>query len=99
MLLILSRGIPESEASGIASRLRMFGLSVHRSEFQGEVRLGAVGDDSGADWAAVRRWKGVAEVTPFPRPFQLASRTFHPQPTVITVGRCAIGSDQLALMA
>ena len=99
MLLILQRGITEPAMYEIASRLRMFGLSVHRAEFQGQVRLGAVGDDGGADWEAVRRWPGVAEVAPFPRPFQLVSRTFHPHPTVITVGRCAIGSPQLALMA
>jgi 3-deoxy-7-phosphoheptulonate synthase len=41
----------------------------------------------------------VASVAKIPVPFKLASRAFHPHDTVITVGRCAIGSDQLALMA
>jgi 3-deoxy-7-phosphoheptulonate synthase len=99
MLLILECGAPEPAVHEIASRLRMFGLSVHRTEHEGRVRLGAVGDEAAADWDAVRGWSGVAEVVPFARPFKLVSRTFHPHDTVITVGRCAIGSDQLALMA
>jgi 3-deoxy-7-phosphoheptulonate synthase len=38
-------------------------------------------------------------VRKIPVPFKLVSRSFHPKDTVITVGRCAIGSEQLALMA
>ena len=96
---MLEPKIAEAVAQEIATRLRLFGLSVHRAEHQGQIRLGAVGDSAGVDWKAVRGWSGVADVSPFPRPFQLVSRTFHPHPTVITVGRCAIGSEQLALMA
>jgi 3-deoxy-7-phosphoheptulonate synthase len=41
----------------------------------------------------------VERVAPIPVPFELASREFHPADTVFSVGRCAIGSEQLALMA
>jgi 3-deoxy-7-phosphoheptulonate synthase len=99
MLALLKPGVTEAVANDIATRLRMFGLSVHRTEYQGQVRLGAVGDVGGVDWDAVRRWPGVAELVPFRVPFKLVSRAFHPHDTVITVGRCAIGSPQLALMA
>ena len=99
MLLILRAGIDESAAREIASRLRMFGVSVHRTEHEGRIRLGAVGEEQGVDWKAVATWPGVAELVPFTAPFKLASRTFHPHDTVITVGRCAIGSEQLAIMA
>ncbi len=99
MLLILEPGIGEPAAAEISTRLRMFGLSVHRTEYEGQIRLGAVGDESGVDWKAVAAWTGVAQVMQFDAPFKLASRLFHPHPTVITVGRCAIGSDQLVIMA
>ena len=101
MILILQPGIDEQAAREISSRLRMFGLSVHRTEHEGRIRLGAVGEDAGAgvDWKAVAAWPGVAEVVKFSAPFKLASRSFHPHDTVITVGRCSIGSQQLAIMA
>ena len=99
MLVLLEPGASEAAANDIAARLRMFGLSVHRTECDGQTRLGAVGDISTVDWDAVRRWPGVADTRRIPPPFKLVSRAFRPRDTVITVGRCAIGSEQLALMA
>ena len=99
MLVLLERGVSESVARDIATRLRMFGLAVHRTDHEGQVRLGAVGDPGGVDWAAIGQWSGVASVTKLPVPFKLASRAFQPHDTVIPVGRCGIGSPQLAIMA
>jgi 3-deoxy-7-phosphoheptulonate synthase len=99
MLILLRKGIPEGQANDIAGRLRMFGLSVHRTEHEGQVRIGAVGDGVPVDWDRVRGWEGVDALEKIRVPFKLASRVFHPHDTLITVGRCAVGSDQLSLMA
>jgi 3-deoxy-7-phosphoheptulonate synthase len=99
MLVLLRKGVGEAVASDVAARLRMGGLSVHRTDCDGHVRLGAVGDGAGTDWEQVRQWPGVESVTRLPVPFELVSRGFHPHESVISVGRCAIGSPQLALMA
>ena len=99
MLVLLERGVSESVARDVATRLRMFGLAVHRTDHEGQVRLGAVGEPGGVDWAAIAAWPGVATVTKLPAPFKLVSRAFQPHDTVISVGRCAIGSRQLAIMA
>jgi len=99
MLVLLRKGVSESAAGDIATRLRMFGVAVHRTDHAGQIRLAAVGDGVPVDWDQVRGWPGVELVRPIPVPFKLVSRTFHPHDTVITVGRCAIGSAQLALMA
>jgi 3-deoxy-7-phosphoheptulonate synthase len=99
MLILLRPGAGESVVQDVTSRLRMLGLSVHRTEHDGRVRLAAVGEAGSAAAEDVARWPGVAEARRIPVSFKLASRTFHPHDTVITVGRCAIGSDQLALMA
>jgi 3-deoxy-7-phosphoheptulonate synthase len=99
VLVLLEKGVTESVASDIATRLRMFGLAVHRTEHQGQVRIGAVGEGIPVDWDAARRWPGVVEIRKIPVSFKLVSRVFHPQDTLISVGRCTIGSDQLAMMA
>jgi len=99
MLVVLQPGAGEPVANDVATRLRMFGLAVHRTDHQGQVRLGALGDGSSVDWDAVRKWSGVQSVTRIAAPFKLVSRTFRPSDTIISVGRCAIGSEQLALMA
>jgi 3-deoxy-7-phosphoheptulonate synthase len=99
MLILLRKGTPEASTALIAGRLRMAGLSVHRTDHEGRVRLAAMGDGAAVEWDDVRTWQDVEEVRKIPVPFKLVSRSFHPQDTVITVGRCAIGSEQLALMA
>jgi len=99
MLVLLKKGVSETGASDIAGRLRMLGLSVHRTDHAGQIRLGAVGDGVPVQWDKVREWAGVEAVRPIPVPFKLVSRAFHPHDTLISVGRCTIGSPQLALMA
>ncbi len=99
MLVILRPGVTEALANDVASRLRMAGLAVHRTEHDGRVRMAAVGDLGGIDLATVRAWAGVESAERIKAPFKLVSRVFHPHDTVISVGRCAIGSTQLAIMA
>jgi 3-deoxy-7-phosphoheptulonate synthase len=99
MLLGIARGTSEPAVGEVAARLRLAGLAVHRTDHDGQVRLAAVGDDAGVDWDEVRRWPAVESAKPSAVPFELASRAFHPADTVFSVGRCAIGSGQLVLMA
>src|SRR5687768_13193186 len=95
VLVLLAKGLPEAAAGDIATRLKMLGLAVHRADHEGSVRLGAVGDGVPVDWEAVRTWPGVDQVLPIPVPFKLVSRIFRPAPTLLSIGRCTIGSDQL----
>jgi 3-deoxy-7-phosphoheptulonate synthase len=99
MLVLLKRAVSEAAATDVAARLRMFGLAVHRTDHQGQIRLGAVGDGVPVDWDRIRGWPEIEAVTAIPVPFKLVSRAFHPPDTLISVGRCTIGSRQLALMA
>ena len=99
MLVLLKKSVSETAIGDVATRLRLFGLAVHRTDHNGHVRLGAVGDGVPVDWEKVRGWAEVEAVEKIPVPFKLVSRVFHPHDTVISVGRCAIGSSQLALMA
>jgi 3-deoxy-7-phosphoheptulonate synthase len=99
VLLRLRPGTGEGAVRDAAARLRLAGLAVHRTEHAGAVRLAAVGEEAAVDWEAVRRWPAVEAVETIAVPFPLASRAFHPGDTVVTVGRCAVGSAQLAIIA
>jgi 3-deoxy-7-phosphoheptulonate synthase len=99
MLIRIRRGTSEPAVSEIAERLRLAGLALHRTDHDGQVRLAAVGEDSAVAWSAMKCWPAVESAEPIPVPFELASREFHPADTVFSVGRCAIGSGQVVLMA
>src|SRR5262245_31375879 len=98
MLVLLKKGATETAVGDAAARLRMLGLAVHRNDHEGRVRLGAVGDGAPVDWEQVRGWPMVQSVEPIPVAFKLVSRIFQPRSTVLSVGRCAVGSEQLVLM-
>jgi 3-deoxy-7-phosphoheptulonate synthase len=99
MLLVLKTGVSEGAVADLSARLRMFGLAVHRNDHAGHIRLAAVGDGVAVSWDQVRAWPEVESATKIPAPFKLASRAFNPDDTVITVGRAAVGSPRLTLMA
>jgi 3-deoxy-7-phosphoheptulonate synthase len=99
MLVLLKKGVSEALAEDVTARLRLFGLAVHRTDHEGRIRLGAVGDGIPVSWDQVRDWPEVDEVQPIAVPFKLVSRAFHPPDTQISVGRCTVGSRQLAIMA
>ena len=99
MLVLLKPGLPETTVNDLVGWLRMTGVIVHRTDHEGQVRLAALGEPGLVDWEVVRKIPGVASATKISVPFKLASRAFQPQATRITVGRCTIGGDQIALMA
>ncbi len=99
MLVLLKREIGEPAVNDLTAWLRMAGLAVQRTDHNGHVRLAALGEPGLVDWEQVKKFPVVESVAKIGVPFKLASRQFRPHDTVITVGRCAIGSEQLALMA
>ena len=99
MLVLLKSGLSETAVGDLTSWLRMAGVTVHRTDHAGQVRIAALGEPGLVDWAIVQKFPSVESVTKIPVPFKLASRAFHPHDTIITVGRVSIGSDQIAIMA
>jgi len=71
MLVLLKRGVSETAASDIATRLRMFGLSVHRTDTAGRCASARSGEGGGVDWEQVRGWEGVESANKIPVPFKL----------------------------
>src|SRR5207248_4117119 len=60
--------------------------------------LGAVGQGT-PDAGLIEMLDGVHEVLRISSPYKLASKTFKPDPTVITVGDVRIGGDEVIVMA
>ena len=99
MLVLLKPGTAESTANDVMTRLRMAGLAVHRTEFDGRTRIAAIGDLTAIAWNDVTAWPGVESTQQLKRPFKLASRAFHPHDTVLSVGRAVIGAKPIVMMA
>jgi 3-deoxy-7-phosphoheptulonate synthase len=61
--------------------------------------LGAVGGTRQFDTALLEVLDGVQEVHRITEPYKLASRTFKPDNTVITIGDVRVGGDEVIVMA
>jgi 3-deoxy-7-phosphoheptulonate synthase len=88
----------EQQIEQVVSRLVGMGMDVHRSTGVTRTVLGVVGQGR-PDAGLIEMLDGVHEVVRISEPYKLASRTFKPENTVVTVGDVRIGGDEVIVMA
>jgi len=98
MVVVMEERATEPQIERVVARLVEMGMDVHRSTGVTRTVLGAVGQGH-PDAGLIEMLEGVHEVLRISSPYKLASRTFKPDPTVITVGDVRIGGDEVIVMA
>ena len=98
MVVVMEERATEAQIEQVVKRLVEMGMDVHRSTGVTRTVLGAVGSGH-PDAGLIEMLDGVHEVLRITSPYKLASRTFKPEPTVITVGDVRIGGDEVIVMA
>src|SRR6185295_14357507 len=98
MVVVMEERATEAQIELVVARLVEMGMDVHRSTGVTRTVLGAVGQGR-PDAALIELLDGVHEVVRISEPYKLASRTFKPDNTVITVGDVRIGGDEVIVMA
>src|SRR5436190_3259991 len=98
MVVVMEERATETQIENVVKRLVDMGMDVHRSTGVTRTVLGAVGQGQ-PDKGLIEMLEGVHEVVRISSPFKLASRTFKPEGTVVTVGDVRIGGDEVIVMA
>jgi 3-deoxy-7-phosphoheptulonate synthase len=98
MVVVMQERASEAEIQAIIAQLVEMGFDVHRSSGASRTVIGAVGNGIG-DPQLLEVQNGVQEVLRISEPYKLASRTFKPENTVITIGDVRIGGDEVIVMA
>src|SRR5712692_9376122 len=98
MLVVMDERATEAQIEQVVSRLVDMGMDVHRSTGVTRTVLGVVGQKR-PDPGLIEMLDGVHEVVRISEPYKLASRTFKPEGTVVTVGDVRIGGDEVIVMA
>jgi 3-deoxy-7-phosphoheptulonate synthase len=98
MVVVMQERATEAEIQAIIAQLMEMGFDVHRSSGVSRTVIGAVGNGIG-DPQLLEVQDGVKEVLRISEPYKLASRTFKPENTVITIGDVRIGGDEVIVMA
>src|SRR5437773_9890709 len=98
MVVVMEERASEAQIEQVVARLVEMGMDVHRSTGVTRTVLGVVGQGT-PDAALIELMEGVHEVLRISEPYKLASRTFKPDGTVVTVGDVRIGGDEVIVMA
>jgi 3-deoxy-7-phosphoheptulonate synthase len=90
VIVVMKKGAGEAEVEGVVARIRELGLSPAPSRGDERTVIGVIGSDRPMpDPALLEALPGVASVVRVLKPYLLASRELHPEPTVVEVGRGA----------
>ena len=98
MVVVMEERATEAQIEQVVARLVEMGMDVHRSTGVTRTVLGAVGQGR-PDKALLELLDGVHEVLRITEPYKLASRTFKPEGSIVTVGDVRIGGDEVIVMA
>src|SRR3954468_3525522 len=98
MVVVMQERASEEQIAKVVARLVELGMDVHRSTGVSRTVLGVVGQKR-PDPGLIEMMDGVHEVMRIWEPYKLASRTFKPEGTVVTVGDVRIGGDEVIMMA
>ncbi len=105
MIVIMKQGASSAQIANVTARIEQLGCGVHLSEGEERTIIGIIGNGRPLDREQIERMDGVERTVPILRPYKLASRDFHPQDTVVSVGLeqsangIAVGGKQLIVMA
>jgi 3-deoxy-7-phosphoheptulonate synthase len=99
MVVVMKELASDEQVQRVIAQLVEMGFDVHRSTGALRTVIGAVGGNRQFDPRLVEVLDGVQEVLRITEPYKLASRTFRPDNTVITIGDLRIGGDEVVVMA
>jgi 3-deoxy-7-phosphoheptulonate synthase len=99
MLIVLKTGIPDCEIEKIQRRLEEMNFEITLVEGAQQSVFAIVGDTKNANLGNIEANPYVEKVLHVQQPYKLASRTFHPADTVVSVGNCKIGGGHKAFIA
>lgn len=99
MVIVMEERASEDQIQHVIATVVEKGFDVHRSTGAVRTVLGAVGGNRAFDTRLIEVMDGVHEVLRITEPYKLASRTFKPESTVVSIGDVRIGGDEVIVIA
>jgi len=95
LIVVMNPNAPQATIDRVVAEIERMGSKAHLSRGQFRTVIGAVGEEGQIDQNHLASLDGVEKVVPIMKPYKLASREFHSEDSVVTVGggRSALGGD------
>ena len=99
MILVLRTDASQPQIDHVIERVQELGFEPRVIAGAFRTIIGLIGDDNVPGVEKLEAIPGVEQVMRILKPFKLASREFHREDTVVTVGKVRIGGGHLAMIA
>lgn len=99
MIIIMKPNASLEAVSNVKQFIESSGLTAHLSEGTQVTIVGVVGDKTKIQGANIEMMDGVDKIVAVTESYKVVNKKFHPEDSVITVGKTKIGPGHLTLMA
>jgi len=99
MIIVLKPSVTKEEIDHIIEKIEGLGLKTSISNGSERSVIGVIGDERKLLNKPIEAIDGVEKVMPVLKPYKLASREFHPDPSVFKIRERIIGGKELAVIA
>ena len=102
MIVILRAGAAQDKVQEVVAALEARGYGIHLSQGVERTIIGAIGALDEEKLLVAQQLEAlpqVERVVPILKSYKLASREFHPEPTVVNVGGVEIGGERVVVIA
>ncbi|GAX91934.1 3-deoxy-7-phosphoheptulonate synthase [Effusibacillus lacus] len=99
MVIVMSKEATEQDLEALKSAIEELGMQVHVSRGEERTIVGLIGNKRNVEGFPFTSYSGVESVVHVTHPFKLASRDFHPEPTIVDVDGVQIGGGNVVIMA
>jgi 3-deoxy-7-phosphoheptulonate synthase len=86
LIVVMNSNAPQAAIDRVVAEIERMGSQAHLSRGQFRTVIGAVGEEGQIDQNHLASLDGVEKVVPIMKPYKLASREFHDEDSVVTVG-------------
>lgn len=99
MIVILKQNVEQAQVQQLVKDFEAQNFAVHFSQGANTTILGLVGDTAHVDVEKILTIDIVRDVRRISEPYKAASRSFHPQDTIVKVGGLRIGDGTFTVIA
>jgi len=100
MIIVLKQGATEEDIQYVVRRIEKLGLKAMISRGEQRTIIGVIGPEDKISMQPLEVFPGVEKVMPVLSPYKLVSRDFHPENTIVDIGKgVRIGTKEIVIMA
>ncbi len=100
MLIVMHHAATAAQINAVRESVKKMGLRPEPIPGSQRTAIGVLGNQGYIDDSAIRNLAGVREIIHVSKPYKLVSRDFHPDSTIVKVGKVEIGGElPLVVMA